>query len=226
MALARRLLRTVGLSAALGLPVAALAFAVRVGWHALAEADRGVIVAATDLTLAHPGLQDALVVAQEVLQARYLNLVVLAVAIWAWRRRGLGYRALWALATLAVAWGLANLVKIAVERARPVVNDTVAQVPGYSFPSGHTANATAAAAVTVVLLWPLLSAAGRRVAVPAAVTLVAVTGADRVLLGAHYPSDVLGGVLLGAAVVAGSALELLRAPHDQTQTPALQEEYR
>lgn len=209
MVRARRLLRAAGLALAAGLPVALLAFGVRVGWHGLVELDQSVTAAATDLTRPRPGLRDALLVGQEVLQARWLNLAVLAVAVWAWRR-GSGGRAAWAVATLLVAWGAANLVKVLVARARPVVADAVAQAPGYSFPSGHTANATAAAGVTVVLLWPLLGPAGRTVAVAVAALLILVTAADRVLLGVHYPSDVVGGVLLGAAVVAGSAVELSR----------------
>lgn len=220
MVRARRLLRAAGLALAAGLPVALLAFGVRVGWHGLVALDRAVIRAATDVTRAQPGLRDSLLVGQTVLQARWLNLAVLAVAVWAWRRRGLGGRALWAVGTLLVAWGTANLVKAIVERARPVVADAVEQAPGYSFPSGHTANATAAAGVTVLLLWPVLSATGRRVAVVLAALIVVITGADRVLLGVHYPSDVLGGVLLGAAVVAGSAVELLREQgRGSTDTP-------
>ncbi|MCV2396055.1 phosphatase PAP2 family protein [Actinotalea sp. M2MS4P-6] len=221
MSTVRRLVRAVALSAAAAVPVAVLAFGVRVGWHGLVEVDRSAIGAATDLTRAQPALRQALLVGQEVLQARWLNLGVLAVAAWAWWRHGLRRRALWAVATLLVAWGMANLVKLLVERARPVVTDAVADAPGYSFPSGHTANATAAAGVTVVLLWPLLGRWGRRVAVVLAAALVVVTGADRVLLGVHYPSDVIGGVLLGAAVVAGSAVELLRdAPADRPERPA------
>lgn len=219
MVRARRLLRAAGLALAAGLPVALLAFGVRVGWHGLVELDQAVTAAATDLTRPRPGLRDALLVGQEVLQARWLNLAVLAVAVWAWRRRGLGGRAVWAVATLLVAWGAANLVKVLVARARPVVADAVAQAPGYSFPSGHTANATAAAAVTVVLLWPVLGPTGRPVAVALAALLVLVTAADRVLLGVHYPSDVVGGVLLGAAVVAGSAVELSRGA-DRRARPA------
>jgi membrane-associated phospholipid phosphatase len=45
----------------------------------------------------------------------------------------------------------------------------------------------------------------RRVAVPAAaLAVVLVTAADRVLLGVHYPSDVVAGVLLGVAVTGAS----------------------
>ncbi|MBN9328712.1 MAG: phosphatase PAP2 family protein, partial [Cellulomonas sp.] len=51
-----------------------------------------------------------------------------------------------------------------------------------------------------------------RVGVPdvvLAVAAVLLIGVDRVMLGAHFPSDVLGGYLLGAAVAAGSALGYL-----------------
>lgn len=211
MILRRRLLRTVGLAAALAVPVAALAFAVRVGWHGVADGDESTIRAATAITRAHPALRDVLVVLQEALQPRWVVIGVALACLVAWRRAGLGRRALWAAGTMLLAWGAGNALKLAVERARPVVEDAVAQAPGYSFPSGHATNVTAGTGVVLVLVWPLLGRRGRVGTVVAGALLVAVTVTDRVLLGVHYPSDVAGGVLLGAAVVTGSAWGFLGA---------------
>jgi len=97
-------------------------------------------------------------------------------------------------------------VKLLVARARPVVEDALNHAPGYSFPSGHATNTTAAGIILVLLLWPILGRTGR-VALTAGVAFaVVVTALDRVLLGAHYPSDVVAGVALGAAMAGASYL--------------------
>ena len=64
---------------------------------------------------------------------------------------------------------------------------------GYSFPSGHSGNAAA--------LFTSLAAAfkKKKLAVPAVVMCLLV-GFSRVAMGAHYPTDVLAGWIIGAAV--------------------------
>lgn len=84
-------------------------------------------------------------------------------------------------------------------RPRPLDGFVVPLSNGY--PSGHTSNATALALLGVLLLWPRLRRAGRLVAVVAAVLLAGFVGLTRVALLAHWPSDVLGGWLLGIAIV-------------------------
>jgi membrane-associated phospholipid phosphatase len=59
-----------------------------------------------------------------------------------------------------------------------------------SFPSGHTTTVFAALAA-LTLLWPRQGPAFLIVALPVA--------ASRIILGAHYPSDVFGGACLGLA---------------------------
>jgi undecaprenyl-diphosphatase len=103
-----------------------------------------------------------------------------------------------ALAIL-VASALANLIlKPAVGRDRPFLQTSEAAVIGEpptdaSFPSGHTAEAFAAAVVLtrfvpgVGAVWWLLAVS---------------IGYSRVYLGVHYPLDVLAGAFLGMAVAA------------------------
>jgi membrane-associated phospholipid phosphatase len=69
------------------------------------------------------------------------------------------------------------------------------------FPSGHTSNATAAALVAVALCGPRLRRRGRIVVVVVAVAFAVAIGVSRLVLLAHWPSDVLGGWLLALAVV-------------------------
>jgi len=199
-----RLLRAAGFAAALGLPFSVLAFVVRAQVPSVLAFDEAAIRTATAITRSEPALRGALLAWQEAFRAGWVNLAVTLVCVWVWRRHGLRTRALWAFVTLMVTWGLQLLAKQVVQRARPVVEDAVAQAPGYSFPSGHAANTAAAAVVLTLLVWPLLGARGRVVVPAVAAVAVLATALDRVFLGVHYPSDVLAGVIFGVAVTGAS----------------------
>lgn len=205
----RRISRAIITGVAVAAATAVIAFLVREKFDPLIHADDRAIVAATDVTRAHPRLLDALLTWQEVTQPRYVYIVATLVCLWVWRGRGLTTRAWWAFVTMMVGWNLALDVKYLVQRARPVVSDPVSHAPGYSFPSGHAANAAIGAATVVLLLWPLLRPRGRTVAVLVGAVVVVLTSLDRVFLGVHYPSDVTGGVLFGAGLVVASYLGYL-----------------
>lgn len=112
-------------------------------------------------------------------------------------------RAAWfALGTmLATALGTTAL-KWLVDRDRPPWQDPTAIVHTGSFPSAHTSRAAAYAGIVIVLVVMLVRRASvRRLAGATALLAVAGIGADRVLLGRHYPTDVVAGALLGAGLV-------------------------
>lgn len=88
-------------------------------------------------------------------------------------------------------------VKALVERARPVVEMPVVVAPGASFPSGHAMSATITYGALLLVFLPAIPPRFRRLAIAAVVALVAAVGVTRVALGVHFPSDVLGGWLLG-----------------------------
>lgn len=201
-----RLAQAALLALGVGLPVLALGVVVRSESSAVHRADVATVLAATRLTRADPDLQRALLVWQEAFQARWVNLAAAALCAWVWTRRGLRGRVLWALATVLVTWGLANGLKLLVARSRPALEDALTRAPGYSFPSGHAMNTAATGVVVVLLLWPLLGRRGRAAVVALVTVAVVVTAADRVLLGAHYPSDVVAGIALGGAMAGASYL--------------------
>jgi undecaprenyl-diphosphatase len=111
------------------------------------------------------------------------------------------------IALMAMAPLAETVLKIGVARPRP-------EAMSYGFPSGH---ATAAAAYVGALVY--LSERlrpGRRAAVRALAVLVMVlVGVARVMLRAHWPSDVLGGFALGLALAAAAAvLAARRSPRE------------
>jgi membrane-associated phospholipid phosphatase len=205
----RRLLKAIGFGLVFAVPITALAFVVREKFLPVIELDEHLIAAATDITRDNPWLRTVLIGWQEATQPRVLYVFATIVCIVVWRKYGLRSRALWAFATMMVAWALQLALKEVVHRARPVVSDPVSHAPGYSFPSGHVANAAAIATVLVLLLWPVLSPAGRRWLVGGLSAAVVLTCLDRVFLGVHYPSDALAGVLFGVGLGTASYLGYL-----------------
>jgi len=187
----------VGFGLAFAAPVTLLAFVVREKFLPVIELDQAAIRAATDVTRAHPVLLDALLGWQEATQPKWVYIVATIVCIVMWRRHRLKTRALWAFVTMMVAWNLQLVLKEIVRRARPVVSDPVSHAPGWSFPSGHAANAAAAATVLALLVWPVLSQRAKPVVTTAAVLFALITALDRVFLGVHFPSDVVAGLLFG-----------------------------
>ena len=123
-------------------------------------------------------------------------------SLYVWFGRHLRTRAWWALATMAAGWGIAAVLKLLVRRARPEIDDPIAQHAGYSFPSGHATNNAIVVTVVVLLMWPLVGTGLRRLLVGLGAAWVLVTCADRLFAGAHFLSDVTAGVLLGCGLTA------------------------
>ncbi len=114
--------------------------------------------------------------------------------------------ALWVVTTMTVGGLLGALLKVLVGRHRPELLDPVARASGLAFPSGHALNATLAAGVLLLVFLPFTRDRRplRWVLWIVAVLVAVVTGLSRVALGLHWISDVVGGWLLGLAVLAAT----------------------
>jgi len=112
----------------------------------------------------------------------------------------------WSGITGAATIGLASfaneLAKGLMARARPDLIQPIVVERGYRFPSGHAALSMVGYGVAALLV--ARSGAPRGVKVAAAFAagcLVALISISRVYLGAHFPTDVLAGLLAGGAFV-------------------------
>jgi len=201
----RRLTRAIAYAVVVAVPLGVLAFLVRTQYDPLVRFDQGVIDAATDYTRAHPRFESG-VEAWEMLSQPWVMYLLLGlpVSLYVWFARDLRTRAWWALATMAAGWGLAALLKLLVGRARPEIDDPVAQHVGYSFPSGHATNNAIVVTVAILLVWNIVEGVHRRLLVVLGSVWVVVTCADRLFAGAHFLSDVAAGVLLGCGLAAAS----------------------
>ena len=115
------------------------------------------------------------------------------------------------VASLGVYVGLA--VNAWVGRARPPAVDWAGAAGGPAFPSGHTTAATLFALSCAWAVAPRVRAGRPRVALwSAAAVYAGLVGWSRAWLGVHWPSDVVGGWLVGLAFagVAAAALVLAR----------------
>jgi len=145
------------------------------------------------------------------------TLLVVLVALWVGRLRG-------ALAAIAVALTLlsdvaALSVKLLVERARPetLATQQFFGPDSFAFPSGHVVRAVAFLAV---LAWVLAPPGQRlRLALIGGVGAGLVMGFARVSLGVHWPTDALGGLMLGLIWFVVTALVLARFADGWGRTP-------
>ena len=84
-----------------------------------------------------------------------------------------------------------QLLKLILSRARP--QDILVSIQSGSFPSGHVANAATLAVVMAVIFW-------RWWVIAAGAAYVLLMALSRTYLGAHWVSDTVGGLLIGAAI--------------------------
>ena len=110
---------------------------------------------------------------------------------------------------------LEKLLKNVVHRSRPAFTPTPPVEQSLSFPSGHTMMCAIGMGMLVYMLTVprYMPKPWRGILIGLAVSLVLAVGISRIYLGAHYPSDVLGGLAFGTAWVSVCVAMLGLAHH-------------
>ena len=139
---------------------------------------------------------------------RYIMVIILTFALWRWWGWGAG-----------LAMGLTSLVsaftsdalKLFFGRLRPDLVMQLDPIHSPAFPSGHANNA----AVVYILFIILVPQARLPVWQLVAFVMIVLTGLSRIMLGVHWPTDVIGGWMLGAAFALVAAAIIARRQYDR-----------
>ena len=119
--------------------------------------------------------------------------ILLAVAFLFFEKyRRVGYMCITALVTHLLSVNL--ILKTLIHRVRPYemiegLTNLIGEQSDYSFPSGHTAASFAVAAV-------LLLRCPKKISSPGLILAILIS-LSRLYVGVHYPTDILGGVVIG-----------------------------
>lgn len=132
---------------------------------------------------------------------RYVIVTLLTVALWRWW--GWGAALAMGITTLISAF-TSDVMKYFFARVRPDLVTQLDPISSPAFPSGHSNNA----AVVYILFIMLVPQARHPLWQLAAAVMIVLTGLSRVMLGVHWPTDVLGGWMLGTsfALMAGAII--------------------
>jgi undecaprenyl-diphosphatase len=155
---------------------------------------------------ANPQATGAIILYTHLGSAIALLAMTAAGALWLWWRKERHRATALLMAVLGTRLAIEG-IKLVVDRARPSLEVHPVLVHSQSFPSGHAGNSMATFLALALFVAP---ERWRRVAVAAAIIASFAMGATRPLLGVHWPSDVLAGWILGAAMVLVAGMWLSR----------------
>ncbi|MEU1151034.1 phosphatase PAP2 family protein [Streptomyces sp. NPDC005863] len=190
-------------AAALCVPSLLLLLLVALEWHPLLSLDGDIARTTHRWAVEDPTTTRVSRILTDWVWDPWAMRALVAVAVIWLALRGAWWLALWITGACAAGSALQQGLKAAVDRPRPSWPDPVDSAHFAAFPSGHSMTAMV---VCGLLLWLLRThGAGPvlwRTALTLAVISVAGVGLTRIWLGVHWPSDVLGGWLLGALTVA------------------------
>lgn len=137
-------------------------------------------------------------------------------AAWlVYRRRG--RLALFLLGSVMLGRLLVEIQKAVLGRVRPEEFEGFIQIESFAYPSGHAANSMIVYFLLALLL--VEDPDRRNLAAAAAVLLSLMIGVSRVLLGVHWPTDVVGGWAFGLLWVLVSLHVCRRFGFDRRSDP-------
>ncbi|MBA4306646.1 MAG: hypothetical protein C0429_07895 [Sphingopyxis sp.] len=140
---------------------------------------------------------------------RYVIVTILTLALWRWW--GWGAALAMGLTTLVSAF-TSDVMKAFFGRVRPDLVPQLDIIHSPAFPSGHSNNA----AVVYILFIMLVPQARHPLWQVAAAFMIILTGVSRITLGVHWPTDVLGGWMLGASFAMAAAAVIAYRQHQRT----------
>jgi len=141
--------------------------------------------------------------------------IVAAVSLWLWRKKGRGELALQLMVAVVGSLLLNVALKNVFDRPRPELWEHRGQYAWASYPSGH---AIVGVATYFTIARMLLRERGWRWPFVAATLMLAIVLYSRLYLGVHWPTDVIGGIVLGVVwlVVVELAFRPQRGKRNQT----------
>lgn len=126
-------------------------------------------------------------------------MVMLAGASLAWQQSM--YSLVWLSIGMLAALPFTELIKLLIRRPRPVsFYAQTMRIRSYSFPSSHAYGASIGGGYVIVSLSQFTSGIELYIAAVALALLAVLVAVARVYLRAHFPSDVVAGLLAGVVV--------------------------
>ena len=146
---------------------------------------------------------------------RYIMVTILAIVLWRWWGWGAGLAM--GLTTLVSAVA-SEALKTFFGRVRPDLVAHLDPISSAAYPSGHANNA-AVVYILFIMLIPQARHPGWQLA---AAGMILVTGLSRIMLGVHWPTDVIGGWLLGTSfALMAAAVIAFRQQQRKTAFPSV-----
>ena len=140
---------------------------------------------------------------------RYIIVALLTAALWRWWGWGAGLAM--GLTTLVSAFA-SEILKSYFGRVRPDLVPHLDTINNAAYPSGHANNA----AVVYILFIMLVPQARHPMWQAVAALLILTTGLSRIMLGVHWPTDVIGGWMLGIGFALAAAAVIAQREHRRT----------